>query len=305
MDRILVIRGGAIGDFILTLPSLKALRDAHPDAHIEILGYKHIAALAENRFYAQAVRSIEYAPLSIFFARNLALSTGLADYFSNFDLIVSYLYDPDRIFEKNLCRCGVENLLCGPAKILETAGHAARQLARPIEDLGIKVPDLSEKVFPSVDDQQFARELLGSLQQPIIAIHPGSGGADKNWPLENWIGLFSRRAAFTVAEEKSRQTGNCFSLIVVSGEADEAQTERLEREWKIVVSGLLKTCRCLIWPRCLNAPSSSGTTAESRISPQLPAQIAFCCSARLIRMFGRLRTAMCESLLRQTAGLLI
>ena len=231
MDRILVIRGGAIGDFILTLPSLKALRDARPDAHIEILGYKHIAALAENRFYAQAVRSIEYGPLSSFFARNSELPGELADYFSNFDLIVSYLYDPDRIFEKNLRRCGVENLLCGPAKILETAGHAARQLTQPIQDSGIKVSDLTETVFPSVEDRQFAREFLGSLQQPIIAIHPGSGKADKNWPLENWIGLFSRRAAFSVAEEKS-QTGNCFSLIVVSGEADQAQTEQLEREWK-------------------------------------------------------------------------
>jgi len=214
------------------LPSLKALRDARPDAHIEILGYKHIAGLAEDRFYAQAVRSIEYGPLSSFFAQNSELPAELAGYFSNFHLVISYLYDPDRIFEKNLRRCGVANLLCGPAKILETAGHAARQLARPIEDLGIKVPDLSERVFPSVDDRQFARELLGSVQQPIIAIHPGSGGADKNWPPENWIGLFSRRAAFSVAEEESRRTGNCFFLIVVSGEADEAQTEQLEREWK-------------------------------------------------------------------------
>ena len=232
MDRILIIRGGAIGDFILTLPSLKALRDARPDARIEILGYKHIAVLAENRFYAQAVRSIEYGPLSSFFAENSELPDELADYFSSFDLIVSYLYDPNRIFEKNLRRCGVENLLCGPPKILETAGHAARQLTRPIEDSGIKVSDLTETVFPSVEDRQFAREFLGSLQQPIIAIHPGSGGAEKNWPLENWIGLFSRHAAFSLSEEESRQTGNCFSLIVVSGEADEAQTEQLERDWK-------------------------------------------------------------------------
>ncbi len=56
MNRILVIRGGAIGDFILTLPALRALRHAYPQAHIEILGYKHIAALAENRFYAEAIR---------------------------------------------------------------------------------------------------------------------------------------------------------------------------------------------------------------------------------------------------------
>src|SRR5207253_7746151 len=126
MSRILVIRGGAIGDFILTLPALKALREAHPDAHIEILGYKHIAVLAENRFYAQAVRSIEYGPLASFFAKNSELPAELAGYFSNFHLVISYLYDPDRIFEKNLRRCRVANLLCGLAKFLETAAHAAR-----------------------------------------------------------------------------------------------------------------------------------------------------------------------------------
>ncbi|HSH40447.1 MAG TPA: hypothetical protein VK993_16870 [Chthoniobacterales bacterium] len=65
MKRILVIRGGAIGDFVLTLPAIKLLRDAYPDARLEILGYKHIAALAENRFYAEAIRSIEYAALRL------------------------------------------------------------------------------------------------------------------------------------------------------------------------------------------------------------------------------------------------
>src|SRR5215471_20614534 len=131
MNRVLIIRGGAIGDFILSLPTLKALREAHPHAHIEILGYKHIAALAENRFYAQAVRPIEYGPLSSFFARNSELPAELTGYFATFDLIISYLYDPDRIFENNLRRCGVENLICGPAKVVDNAGHAARQLGRP------------------------------------------------------------------------------------------------------------------------------------------------------------------------------
>src|SRR6266536_3825120 len=187
MNRILVIRGGAIGDFMLTLPALKALRDAWPPVHIEILGYKHIAVLAENRLYAQAVRSIEYGSLSSFFARNSELPAELANYFASFDLIVSYLYDPDRIFENNLRRCGVENLLCGPPKIVENAGHAARQLALPIEQLGIGVGDLSEKVFPSTEDRQFASDFLQSSQQPIIAWNPGSGSKEKNCPLENWI----------------------------------------------------------------------------------------------------------------------
>jgi heptosyltransferase-3 len=223
MERILVIRGGAIGDFILTLPALKALRDARPGAHIEILGYKHIAVLAENRFYAQAVRSIEHGPLATFFAAKSELPAELADYFASFNLIISYLYDPDQVFEKNLRRCGVENLLCGPAKIVESAGHAASQLARPIEELGIEIFDLSTQIFPSIEDREFARDFLGTLPQPILAIHPGSGSEQKNWPVENWIALFSEKRDSSLSGK---------SLVVVSGEAEEAQTRQLEREWK-------------------------------------------------------------------------
>ena len=222
MNRILVIRGGAIGDFILTLPALKALRDARPQAHMEILGYEHIAVLAEERFYAQAVHSIEYGPLARFFARNSELPAELTDYFASFDLIVSYLYDPDRIFETNLRRCGVQNLICGAARIVENAGHAARQLARPIEQLGINVVDFAERIFPSIEDREFAREFLASVPQPIVAIHPGSGSHEKNWPLENWIGLFSPGSRFADLE----------GLVVISGEAEEDQTDQLEREWK-------------------------------------------------------------------------
>jgi heptosyltransferase-2 len=189
---------------------------------MEILGYKHIAVLAEKRFYAQAVHSIEYGPLARFFARNTELPAELADHFASFDLFVSYLYDPDRIFETNLRRCGVENLICGPGRIVENAGHAARQLARPIEELGINVVDFAERIFPSVEDREFAREFLASVPQPIVAIHPGSGSHEKNWTLENWIGLFSPDNRFADLER----------LLVISGEADEAQTDQLQREWK-------------------------------------------------------------------------
>jgi len=232
MNRILVIRGGAIGDFILTLPALKALREAYPAAHIEILGYKHIAALAENRFYAPAVRSIEYGPLSSFFAKNSELRAELAGYFPTFDLIISYLYDPDQIFENNLRRCGVENLLCGPAKIVENSVHAARQLARPIKELGTRVCDLTEKIFLSEKDRQFGREFLRNLSPPIVAIHPGSGSKEKNWPLENWIELVSRSGPLSGAKDERGHMREQLPMVVVAGEADEAQVKQLEGAWK-------------------------------------------------------------------------
>src|SRR5439155_16330910 len=213
--------GGAIGDFILTLPALKALREAYPHAHLEILGYKHIAVLAENRFYAQAVRSIEYGPLSSFFAKDSKLSAELADYFASFDLIISYLYDPDGIFENNLRRCGVENLIHGPAKVGHH-DHAARQLARPLEELGLRVDDLAARIFPLETDRIVLKELLNRSTKPVVAFHPGSGSEKKNWPLEHWIEIGN----YLLGSDDLRG-----SLVVVSGEADEDRTKRLRAIW--------------------------------------------------------------------------
>jgi heptosyltransferase-3 len=221
MNRILVIRGGAIGDFILTLPALRALRDANPVAHIEILGYTHIAELANNRFYANQVRSIEYAPLSRFFAKDSELSGELAGYFEAFDLVISYLYDPDSIFENNLRRCGVRHIVLGRGK-LKQHKHAAEQLAQPIESLGIEVPDLAPKFFPLPADQDFAREFLCDQARPLLAFHPGSGSESKNWPLQNWIELGNRLLA-------TERFGG--SILVVGGEADDVQMAKLQAVW--------------------------------------------------------------------------
>jgi heptosyltransferase-3 len=218
MNRILVIRGGAIGDFILTLPALKALRDAHPTARIEVLGYEHIAAIADNRFYAQAIRSIEYGPLSSFFAKNPGLPQELCDYFFSFDLIISYLYDRDEVFQDNLRRAGARRILVGPAKIKPT-DRATRQLARPVEELGIKVSDLSPRIFPSVQDRQFANNFLGRLTRPIVAMHPGSGSKEKNWPIENWLAL---------SKQLLGSAEFWGSLLIVSGEADEGEIREFE-----------------------------------------------------------------------------
>ena len=122
--RILVIRGGAIGDFVLTLPAIKLLRENFPTAHLEILGYRHIIALAENRFYADATRSIEYAALARFFIPGAELDPELVEYFASFQQVVSYLFDPDQFFEDNVRRCGVKNFLPASPKLTDAA-HAA------------------------------------------------------------------------------------------------------------------------------------------------------------------------------------
>ena len=204
------------------MPALKALRDAHPRARIEILGYPHIASVADKRFYADGVRSIEYAALSCFFARGGELPSPLRDYFGGFDLILSYLYDPDQIFENNLRQCSVQKILRGPARIDKNA-HAAWQLAQPLQELGINVSDLAAKLFPSDEDREFAHRFLENCEPPILALHPGSGSEKKNWPIENWIEL---------AKTSLNAKASFRAIVFVSGEADEKEMARVRTSFE-------------------------------------------------------------------------
>ncbi|MEP6699221.1 MAG: glycosyltransferase family 9 protein [Verrucomicrobiota bacterium] len=219
LNRILVIRGGAIGDFVLTLPAIKLLRDHFSCAHLEILGYKHIIALAEKRFYADVTRSIEYAGLAKFFAKEATLSRELMDYFGSFDLIVGYLFDPDKIFENNVRRCGIKNFIAGPAQ-LGHHEHASRQLARPLEKLDLRLEDPGARIYPSATDREVAQQILHGRCANAVVIHPGSGSETKNWPIEKWHEL----GEYFLARDSD--------IFVVTGEADEDRAASLQGEWK-------------------------------------------------------------------------
>ncbi len=203
----MIIRGGAIGDFILTLPAIAALRQQFPEARLEVLGYPHIAQLAVAGGLVERVQSIEAGPLAGFFARRGTLSSDLADYFSEFDLIISYLYDPDRIFQENVARCTGAQFIEAPHRPDENLGiHAANVYLKPLERLAIfdadPVPRLSFQA--------------GAATGPEIALHPGSGSEKKNWPEEKWADLM----AYLINKSS-------LNLLLVGGEAEGERLQRL------------------------------------------------------------------------------
>jgi ADP-heptose:LPS heptosyltransferase len=205
--KILVIRGGAIGDFILTLPAIAALRRQFPEAHLEVLGYPHIIQLALAGGLVDRVQSIEARALAGFFARNGTLAEDLIDYFSEFDLIVSYLYDPDEIFRTNVGRCSPAQFITGPHRPNETGRvHAARVYLKPLERLAIfdadHLPRLNFNAAPA--------------RQTQLALHPGSGSEKKNWPEAKWSMLLQHLINHTTLD-----------LLLVGGEAEGERLQRL------------------------------------------------------------------------------
>jgi heptosyltransferase III len=203
---------------VLTLPAIKLLRDRFPEARLEILGLKQIAALAEKRFYADVIRSLDDPRLARFFAAYADLPAEFAAYFAKFDLIVSYLSDPDNIFETNVKRCSSAMFIAGPAK-LNRSEHAAFQLARPLRALALCLEEASAIIYPSEADRAPVRGFREDDLSSLIVLHPGSGSETKNWPIENWIKLGDALVA----------TGR--QLLIVAGEADTERTAKLKSAW--------------------------------------------------------------------------
>lgn len=208
--RILILRGGAIGDFILTLPALAALRTWFPAARVEVMGYPHIARLATLGGLAHDVHPIEARALAGFFARGGDLDPATSGFFAGFDVILSYLYDPDGILRENVARCSNAQFIQGSHRPDEGAPtHATDVFLNPLRTLAIFEADPT----PRIPIQRESRP-----RHARVAVHPGSGSESKNWPEERWRDLLGRFLA-----ESSQE------ILIVGGEAEGDRLERLAR----------------------------------------------------------------------------
>jgi heptosyltransferase-2 len=159
-------------------------------------------------------QAIEARGLAGFFARNGELSEDLRDYFSEFDLIVSYLYDPDDIFRTNVGRCSPAQFIAGPHRPDDQERvHATRVFLKPLERLAIFDADTMPRLALSSGDPRAESELAGLN---LLAVHPGSGSESKNWPEAKWAELLAQLM----------ESSN-LDLLLVSGEAEAERVERL------------------------------------------------------------------------------
>jgi ADP-heptose:LPS heptosyltransferase len=198
-----------VGDFILTLPVLAALRRRFPNHALHILGHERSASLALAAGLADLIHPLEAPALAGFFARDSSLPAPAMQFFAGFELVVSYLYDPGKIFEANVARCTAARFLACPHRPDESAIlHAASAMLRPLEALGITEPDPRPRlIFSARPEPSF---------QNTLAIHPGSGSPAKNWPESHWAAFLRLFAAKTA-----------WRFLLIGGEAEGARCERL------------------------------------------------------------------------------
>lgn len=211
MSSTLVLRGGAIGDFIVTLPLLSALRERFP-GQLAVASAPGVGALAQAGGLADEVRDLGGREFATLFGPDATPVPELVDWLRGSDRVVSLLHDPDGAVARALGPSAAAKLVQGLARPRDGGGRAARQLLDSVTAaLGLPTTDPADfrLSLPCVVHDEAEVALRAGRWW---AVHPGSGSPRKNWPPARWAELL---AALLQAEPTLR-------LALYGGEADEA-----------------------------------------------------------------------------------
>lgn len=196
--KILVLRGGAIGDFIVTVPALQALRNHWHDCTLELVCKDQISELVKVTGIAERTISLDRAEIAQLYSPLFDVKSKIADYIRSFDIIVCYLYDPDKVLQNNFMRIISHHsnekgniIFHSPVGI---KCHAIEHFFEPLKTLGIAstqdgaIPHLK---LPYIVLEK-SRRRMQQFGKDILTIHPGSGTQQKNWMLKNFVELAKR-----------------------------------------------------------------------------------------------------------------
>lgn len=243
IKRVLIFRGGALGDFLLTLPLLTAVRASWPQAMVELVGYPQVAQLALMAGLIHKVTFLESARFADYFSAESELPAGERDWLQSFDLIISCRHDPDGVWSRHV-QSAVPGRLLSISPLVQS-GHAADHFCRPLEQVGGRVQwgQPVRLAWPPAGRERGRRclERLG-LAGAGVALHPGSGSPSKNWPLDRFLSL---------AGSLRTRNPDLGQPLFIAGEAEQSFVGRLQAAGFPVlqlrpleeVTGVLSACR--------------------------------------------------------------
>jgi ADP-heptose:LPS heptosyltransferase len=220
---LLVIRAGALGDCLLMLPALAALRTHFPQARIEVMGYPRRWEWVLGRGLVDAVHAIERPGMHLLFCEAAEVPQSLKTFLRAYDVILSYRPDSDGVFTRNLRTLSGRLVLSQapfppppPPKV-----HVADYALNLVAELGVHPPPSVPRLPLTSTDLTlvqpfFSTHRIDPLAERLVVVHPGSGSEAKRWPLENFAALLE---ALT-AEPRVR-------IVVVTGYAEAGVVDRL------------------------------------------------------------------------------
>jgi ADP-heptose:LPS heptosyltransferase len=225
---ILILHQGALGDLLLSLPALYSLRIHHIDNPWTLVGNTANLVLLQHRFYAQAIRSHHEKEWAYLYRERPQLPEGFRLFLEGFERVYIFAPQPPELLMRNLKNIGVfpvDWIPSFPGGKPKESVPAVQQ--RVLAAWGVPWLSPEKTIFPTDQDRQAGLQVLDRIGiggPPGLlpwAIHPGSGGQSKNWPLKNFLTL----AVQLKAQQKWRPF---FILGPVEEEASPQITETIQ-----------------------------------------------------------------------------
>lgn len=196
VTSMLVIHQGALGDFILALPSLEVLRKTFPRARTVLMGYPRILELVENRFYTEEMLSIDQKGMASFFVRDGVLDPNLSKFFMGFQLIVVFTKEGEGNLIRNLRRASEGRIFhINPFPRWDERIHLADHLLKELSRYGVSQAGGLPKLYLNESDRAWGKAFWteGGVSPEeragAIIVHPGSGSKKKAWPPDRFLHL--------------------------------------------------------------------------------------------------------------------
>ncbi|MBN1514460.1 MAG: glycosyltransferase family 9 protein [Phycisphaerae bacterium] len=176
--NILFLHGGALGDFVLTLHVVAAVRRLAPQARVDGIVRCPLARWAVGQGLLTAAFDPEDVGLHTLFAGQAELSASLTARLAGADVAISFLGGPESAAAVALRdRCPGTVVAIDPRPTPETlaAGrHVTRQWSDALATAGLDARVTDAALFHKAEPIPPAAPVM---------VHPGSGGRDKCCPL--------------------------------------------------------------------------------------------------------------------------
>jgi ADP-heptose:LPS heptosyltransferase len=216
MINIVVFRGGALGDFVLGLPLIDCIHAAYPSAIITLVAPRPWLPLAWRQGASIAGVPIDDPAISELYGGRLPVQTNHQGRVlpRDAELVLLLTAREDAGLADAWRAMGARRVVwCSPLPDPNGDEHATDRVLRALEPLGLPVVTRRPRVALTADELKEAVAWLTTHLPggagPIVALHPGSGGAWKRWPVEG----FAELAKLLSARYQAR-------IMLIAGPAD-------------------------------------------------------------------------------------